>query len=88
VGVHEPPAAFVRNYLAGRHRLEARYDELNDEEHAALAFRQGAEYVIALSPSARKPAGELSRESPMELLHTEGRCAVYKVNYELLTHRH
>jgi hypothetical protein len=87
VGVHEPPAAFVRDYLAGRHSFEARYDQLDDEEQAALAFRQGAEYVIALSPSAGKLAGGSARKRPMELLHTEGRYAVYKVNRELLSHR-
>jgi hypothetical protein len=86
VGVYEPPAAFVRDYLAGRHRFESRYDELDDEEQAALARRQGAEYVVALSPSARKPAGESSLKGQMELLHAEGRYAVYKVNHELISH--
>jgi hypothetical protein len=87
VDVHEPPARFVRDYLAGRHRFEARYEQLDDEERAALAFRQGAEYVIALSPSARRPAVESSRQSSLELLHTEGRYAVYKVNQERLSQR-
>jgi hypothetical protein len=87
VGVHEPPADFVRDYLAGRHQFEARYDQLNDEEQAALAFRQGAEYVIALSPSARKAVVKPSRQSPLKLLHTEGRYAVYEVNHELLSQR-
>jgi hypothetical protein len=87
VSVHEPPAEFVRDYMAGRHRFEARYDQLNGEEQAALAFRQGAEYVIALSPSARKAVGKSSGQSPMELLHIEGRFAVYKVSQKLLSHR-
>jgi hypothetical protein len=86
VGVHEPPAEFVRDYLAGRHRFEARYDQLSEPEQAALAFRQGAEYVIALSPSARKRAGDSSHKSAMHFLHAEGRYAVYKVNHELVSH--
>jgi hypothetical protein len=43
--------------------------------------------VIAPSPSARRSAGESSRQSSLELLHTEGRYAVYKVNQELLSQR-
>jgi hypothetical protein len=95
VDVHEPPAAFVRDYLAGRHRFEARYDQLSDEQKAALAIRQGADHVIALAAEGPGRVGETHRkagsdarmvgfthptgQSPLELLHTEGRYAVYRV---------
>ena len=47
------PSEFVRQYVAGRHRLEARYDALGDAELAALAMRQGADHVIALAAQPR-----------------------------------
>jgi len=89
VDVHGPPPEFVRQYLVGRHQLEARYDGLSDEQLAALAFRQGADHVIALA--RRKPGSgkDLSpdRDRVLELLHQEGRHAVYRVRPELLARR-
>jgi hypothetical protein len=87
VNVHEPPAAFVRDYLANRHRFEARYDRLSQEERAALAFRHGADHVIAHVPSVHHENGDSNENSPMELLHAEGRYAVYRIKPELLSQR-
>jgi hypothetical protein len=74
VDLHEPPAEFVRSYLSGRHGLEERFDRLNDDELAALAFRQGADHIVARS--SRGGNGRL------EELHAEGRYAVYRVRSE------
>jgi hypothetical protein len=79
VGVHEQPAAFVRDYLAGRHRLEARYDQLDGHGLAALALRQGADHVIARS--------DLRSPGPLRRLHSEGRFAAYSVIWPQLSHR-
>ena len=49
VDLHVPPAEFVRRYMSGRHRLEARYDAMGADRLAALALRQGADHVIALA---------------------------------------
>jgi len=78
------PAEFVRAYLEGRHRLEARYDGMTDEARAALARRQGADYVIARRPAA--DAG--GSAAPLEPLHVEGAYAVYRVRPEAVAHRH
>jgi len=81
------PAEFVRAYLDGRHRLEARYDALSEIQLARLATRQGAEYVLALwrSTLAEGP------DAPLEFLHAEGKYAVYRVREEsesaILAHR-
>ena len=90
VDVHDAPATFVREYLEGRHRLEARYDELSLAEKAVLAFRQGADHVIALAPEslpADPRATQRADDSPLEFLHAEGRDAVYRVRYELLSQK-
>ncbi len=78
---HDPPAVFVRDYLAGRHRLEARYDMLSDEQLIALAFRQGADHVIARA-SLRTPVN-----SGLEHLHSEGHYAVYRLCSEVMAQR-
>ncbi len=90
VDVHVAPATFVREYVAGRHRLEARYDGLSPEQKAALAFRQGADHVIASAPEnpAMDPRATRRADSPLELLHAEGRYAVYRVRPELLSQGH
>ena len=67
------PEGFVRAYLDGRHRLEARYDAMTDEELAGLAARQGAGYVVA----APRPQGGAG--GPLQLLHEQGRFAVYRL---------
>jgi hypothetical protein len=68
--------------VAGRHRFEARYQSLSDAQRAALALRQGASFVIAAPPVPRTsnmcPDGPHERR-PLELFHTEGRFAVYRV---------
>ncbi len=70
------PTAFVRAYQTDRHGLERRYQELSAAERAALAVRQGATHVVAAAP----PRGTRSVPSgPLELLHAEGRYAVYRV---------
>jgi hypothetical protein len=89
---HGPPAQFVREYVAGRHRFEARYQSQSDAQRAALALRQGAAFVIAAPPargtSNMCPDGPHERR-PLELLHTEGRFAVYRVTSpEQLVQRH
>jgi hypothetical protein len=82
VNYHGTPEEFVRDYVSHRHEFEARYDALSDRERAALALRQGADHVVA--PTPRDPAG---RVSPLELLHVEGRYAVYRVNPSAHVHR-
>jgi hypothetical protein len=76
VGFDGTTAAMVRAYQADRHGLERRYQALGDDGRAALAIRQGARYVIAAPPIDRPRPGV---EGPLELLHVEGRYAVYRV---------
>jgi len=78
VDFHGTPAEFVRAYLDGRHRLEARYDAMTDAGRAELAIRQGADHVVALRP----PSGDETSDGPLELLHAEGKYAVYRVRSE------
>ncbi|AMV36877.1 DUF6798 domain-containing protein [Planctomyces sp. SH-PL62] len=73
------PEAFVRAYLDGRHRLEARYDAMSDDRLAALAVRQGADYVVAASDRAESPP-----RGVLERLHAQGAYAVYRVRSERL----
>src|SRR5262249_673285 len=89
VDFHGSPVEFVREYLRDRHRLEARYQALSDARRAAMAVRQGATYVVADAPAVRDGPGN-SRVSPgpLELLHVEGRYAVYRVRSGGLVHRH
>jgi hypothetical protein len=77
VGFRGSIAAFARSYLRDRQGLERRYDELSDEDKAALAVRQGAEYVVAERPGPGVAKGRST--NPLELLHVEGRYAVYRV---------
>jgi hypothetical protein len=88
VAFHGPAKEFVREYVNNRHGFESRYDRLSDGERAALALRQGAEYVVTQAPErsngvARAPVVE----SPLELLHVEGRYAVYRVRSGQLAQR-
>jgi hypothetical protein len=88
VGFHGDVTEFVHSYLADRHGFEARYDQLSDTERAALAQRQGASYVVAQAPRQSQGRGAAPQsESPLELLHVEGRYAVYRVRSELLVQR-
>jgi hypothetical protein len=89
VDFHGSPAEFVRAYLVDRHRFEARYQTLSDAQRAAMARRQGATYVVADAPAAHQgPVSSLSSGSPLELLHVEGRYAVYRVRSGELVQRH
>jgi hypothetical protein len=76
VGLECSTAELVRAYQRDRHGLERRYQSMSDAERAALAVRQGASYVIAAPPADRSTA---ARDGPLELLHVEGRYAVYRV---------
>lgn len=67
--------ALVAAYLADRHGLERRYQEMTDAQRAELAVAQGASYVVAAAP--RRDGGV--EAGPLELLHVEGRYAVYRV---------
>jgi hypothetical protein len=71
-----PAAELVRAYQADRHGLERRYQAMSDARRAALAVRQGAGYVVAAPPAGRAIAVD---DGPLELLHVEGRYAVYRV---------
>ena len=77
VGFQGTTADFVRAYLADRQGLERRYDAMTDAERAALARRQGAGYVIAAPP--KDHAATRGPDCPLQLLHVEGRYAVYRV---------
>jgi hypothetical protein len=72
VGFEGIPAAFVQAYVSDRHGLEGRYDALGLEARAALADRQGADYVIA--PATRSNDSTCA----LELVHVEGRYALYR----------
>ena len=85
VDFHGTVAEFARSYVRDRHGFEARYQSQSDTERAALALRQGATYVVAAAPSV--PAHSRAAFGPLELLHAEGRYAVYRVKPELLVQR-
>jgi hypothetical protein len=97
VNYHVAPAEFVRAYVRDRHRFEARYQAQSDDAHAALAVRQGASYVVAAAPSTRahdqdsplqlERTAKLESLGPLELLHVEGRYAVYRVKLDTLVQR-
>jgi len=88
VGFHGSPADFVRAYEDNRHGFEARYQAQSDADRAALALRQGATYVVAAAPSGRaQDAHPRPSTGPLELVHAEGRYAVYRVKPELLVQR-
>ena len=88
VDFHGPPAEFVRSYVGNRHGFEARYQAQSDTDRAALALRQGATYVIAAAPSLNaQNASARPSTGPLDLLHVEGRYAVYRVNPELFVQR-
>ena len=73
VGFEGPTAEFVHAYLADRHGLERRYQTMTAAALAGLARRQGATHIIAA------PAEPETRPGPLDLLHVEGRYAVYRV---------
>jgi hypothetical protein len=80
VGFSGTNADLVRAYLSDRHGLERRYQEMSDADRAALAVRQGATHVIAAAPGR----GDRPADGPLELLHAEGRYAVYRVRTRLV----
>ena len=77
---HGTTAEFVRAYVTHRHEFEARYQAMSDARRAALAIRQGADHVIADSPRGSSTSICEGTAQPLELLHVEGRYAVYRVN--------
>jgi hypothetical protein len=88
VAFHGPAADFVRRYVSDRHGFEARYDRLSDSDRAALALRQGAEYVITQAPRTSTDTRAASAaDSPLELLHVEGRYAVSRLRSAQLAQR-
>ncbi len=70
-------ADFARAYLKDHRALEQRYDALSAPQLASLASQQGASHVIALRPSPENQFD--AANGPLELLHVEGRYAVYRV---------
>ncbi len=88
VDFHGTPEEFVRAYVADRHGFESRYDQLAAAEQAALARRQRADYVVAPAPQTGQSSDQLtSNADPLELLHVEGRYAVYRVKPAQLVQR-
>lgn len=81
VGFEGSADEFVRQYIRNRHGVESRYQTMNPTERTQLATRQGATHVIAAAPSKHAPRPE---SEPMELLHVEGRYAVYRVRADQL----
>jgi hypothetical protein len=80
VGFDGPAAALVRAYQDDRHGLERRYQAMSDAQRAALAICQGADYVVAAPPTPDgRAASAPVDDAPLELLHVEGRYAVYRV---------
>ncbi len=82
------PAEFVRAYVAHRHEFEARYQAMSDSRRAALAVRQGADHVIAEAPGPSDSHLSNGMAEPLELLHVEGRYAVYRVNPSAMVQHH
>jgi hypothetical protein len=76
VGFQGSSAELVRAYQQDRHALERRYQAMSNAERAVLAVRQGAAYVVAAPP---EEGGRTAADDPLELLHVEGRYAVYRV---------
>jgi hypothetical protein len=76
VGYRGSTVEFARAYLDDRQGLERRYQAMTDAQRAALARRQGATHVLAAPPPAGKTPGPAD---PLELLHVEGRYAVFRV---------
>src|SRR5207249_4899772 len=74
VGYRGTTAEFARAYLDDRQALERRYLARTHAELADLARRQGATHVLSAVPPTGKTPG---RDDPLELLHVEGRYAVY-----------
>lgn len=88
VDFHGTTQAFIASYVAHRHEFEARYDRIPAARLAALAIRQGADHVIAAAPGALGDANApRDRSSALELLHTEGRYAIYRVKSSSLVQR-
>ncbi len=81
------PESFVSAYVAHRHEFESRYDAIPDARLAALAVRQGADHVIAELAAQSSGTTSTERSAPLELLHVEGRYAVYRVNARALVQR-
>jgi hypothetical protein len=69
-------AAFARAYLADRHALERRYQEMPPADRASLARRQGADYILAAAPT---DPGEPADDPSLELLRIDGRYAIYRL---------
>jgi hypothetical protein len=78
VGFQGSSAELVRAYQHDRHALERRYQAMSNAERAALAVGQGAEYVVAAPPEQDGRTAAVA-DDPLELLHVEGRYAVYRV---------
>jgi hypothetical protein len=76
VGFDGTLPAFVRAYLADRLGLERRYQAMSDADRAALGARQGATHLVAAAPG---PGASGDAFGPLELLHVEGRYAVYRI---------
>jgi hypothetical protein len=74
VGYEGTTSTFVRDYLADRHGIEARYARLGSAELAALAESQGADHVIAAAKDVDHPS-----DRSLQRLKVEGRYAVYRV---------
>ena len=72
VGFDGASSDFVRAYQEDRHGLERRYDAMSDAERAALAIRQWGHARPGPPPSD-------PTNGPLELLHVEGRYAVYRL---------
>ncbi len=88
VDCHADPVDFVRAYVTHRHEFESRYQAQSAAAKAALAARQGAEYVLAAAPGADPDYSSIpSAADPLELLHVEGRYAVYRARPTTLARR-
>src|SRR5262249_14390288 len=84
---HGTPEEFVQAYREHRHEFESRYQSMSDLQRAALALRQGTEFVIAAAPADSIAHQGKNASNPLELLHAKGRYAVYRVNPSSLVHR-
>jgi hypothetical protein len=67
-------ADFALAYLHDRQALERRFQEMSDQDRADLARKYGADHVISTAPGRK-----IDDSGPLQLLHIEGRYAVYRV---------
>ena len=76
VGFNGTRSQFVDAYLRNRRELENGYDAMSPEALSRLAEHNEADFIVAASPRSDGLASRVA--GPLELIHAEGRYAVYR----------